>query len=373
MVTALLLIPVALSCAYWTLTALTLVRFRRRRRHDTGWQPTVSLVKPVCGLERDLHENLSTAVRQDYPDYEVILCVQDPFDPALPVLERIRGELPDGRVRVVVDGRRAGPNAKVGNMLNGSVQARGEVLVFSDSDMRLAPTYLHAIVAALADPGVGIVCTLYRAEGATNLWEHLEVLSLNADFVPAMVFAMETGVALACAGASLAVRRDTLDRLGGLAPLGEFLAEDFELARSAAARGFQVVFVPHVAATRVELSGLRAWWRHQVYWDQNNRASNPVGFFLSVVVRGIPFALAYALLGGPAQWTILGAALGVRLATAAVTSVALGDHEGLRRLWLLPLRDLGGFATWLASFGGRTVHWRARRFGLRGNRLVERP
>jgi ceramide glucosyltransferase len=373
MARALLLVPVALSCVYWGLSALTLARFRRRRARRSEWRPSVSLVKPVCGPERDLHENLSTAVRQDYPDYEVVFCVQDPLDAALPVVERVREEAGDGRVRIVVDGRRAGPNAKVGNILNGSARARGEVLVFSDSDMRVAPTYLADIVAALEDPQVGIACTLYRAEGATNLFEDLELLSLNADFVPAMIFAMETNAGLGCTGASLAIRRSTLDRIGGLAPLAEFLAEDFEIAHRVAQEGLRVVFVPHVAATRVELAGLRAWWRHQVYWDQNSRASSPMGFFLSVLVRGVPLALAYALVRGPRRWTVLAATLGVRLATAAVTSVALGDREGLRRLWLLPLRDLGGMATWLASFGGRTVHWRDRRFVLRKNRLVERP
>jgi ceramide glucosyltransferase len=161
--------------------------------------------------------------------------------------------------------------------------------------MRLEPGYLRAIVPPLADPGVGIVCTLYRAEGAENLFESLELLSLNADFVPAMVFASETHAALACPGASQAIRRETLTRIGGLVPMAHCLVEDLELGRAAVAAGLRVALVPYVAVTGVELGRASSWWRHQVYWDQNTRVASPVGFFFTWLIRGVPFAGLYAL------------------------------------------------------------------------------
>src|SRR5215470_5555898 len=359
----LLLVPVLSACVYWIATAIVMARFFRTRPRETvGWLPAVSLIKPVCGLEKNLYENLSTACRQEYPAYEVIFSVQDSADPALPLLARIRDENPNVPVRIIVDRACAGPNGRLSNLLNATGHATGRVLVYSDSDMRLEPTYLRTIVAPLANPHVGIAYTVYRAEGAENLYESLELLSLNADFVPSMVFAVETGAALACPGATQAIRRETLTLVGGFEPMAYSLVEDLELGRAVMAAGLTIALVPHVAVTRVDVPRPSVWWQHQVYWDQNTRVANPVGFFFTWLVRGIPFAGLYALLAGPASWLVLTVTLAVRLGTAAATSMLLGDGEGIRRLWLLPLRDTAGLFVWFASLTGRKVHWRGRVF-----------
>jgi ceramide glucosyltransferase len=369
---ALLLVPVVVSCVYWIATDLMMARFfRRRAPADSSWLPAVSLIKPVCGLEKNIHENLSTACRQNYPRYEVIFSVQDSADPALPLLARIRGENPTVPIQIVVDRASAGPNGKVSNLLNATGHATGRVLVYSDSDMRLEPNYLRTIVAPLANPRVGIACTVYRAEGADNLYESLELLSLNTDFVPSMVFAVETGAALACPGASQAIRRETLTLVGGLEPMAYSLVEDLELGRAVMAAGLMIALVPHVAVTRVDAPRPSVWWRHQVYWDQNTRVANPVGFFFTFLVRGVPFAGLYALCGGPGSWRVLAGTLAIRLGTPLVSSTLLGDREGIRRLWLLPLRDAAGLLVWLASFVGRKVYWRGRVFALSGKGLIE--
>lgn len=369
---ALLLVPVVISCVYWIVTSVMMARFfRRHAPADSSWLPMVSLIKPVCGLEKSIHENLSTACRQNYPRYEVIFSVQDSADPALPLLARIRGENPTVPIQIVVDRASAGPNGKVSNLLNATGHATGRVLVYSDSDMRLEPNYLRTIVAPLANPRVGIACTVYRAEGADNLYESLELLSLNTDFVPSMVFAVETGAALACPGASQAIRRETLTLVGGLEPMAYSFVEDLELGRAVMASGLTIALVPHVAVTRVDAPRPSVWWRHQVYWDQNTRVANPVGFFFTFLVRGVPFAGLYALCGGPGSWLVLAGTLAIRLGTTLVSSTLLGDREGIRRLWLLPLRDAAGLLVWLASFVGRKVYWRGRVFALSGKRLIE--
>jgi ceramide glucosyltransferase len=368
----LLLVPVVISCLYWIATAAIMARFfRTRPAEDASWLPSVSLIKPVCGLEKNLYENLSTACRQDYPAYEVIFSVQDSADAALPVLARIRDENPSVPIRIVVDTACAGPNGRLSNILNATGHATGDVLVYSDSDMRLEAAYLSTIVAPLANPRVGVACTLYRAEGAENLYESLELLSLNTEFVPSMVFANETGVALACPGASQAIRRETLTLAGGLKPMAYSLVEDLELGRAVVGAGFEIVLVPHVAVTGVDLPRASVWWRHQVYWDQNTRVANPAGFFFTWLIRGVPFAGLYACFGGPEFWLVLSVTLAVRLCTAAVTSTLLGDRQGVRRLWLLPLRDVAGLFVWLASLVGRKVYWRGRVFVLNGNAMIE--
>src|SRR5215831_7243805 len=369
---SLLLVPVATSCVYWIATGVMMARFFRRRPPEGPDRfPAVSLIKPVCGLEKNLYRNLSTACHQDYPEYEVIFSVQDSADPALPLLARIRNEHPGVPVRIIVDRASAGPNGRLSNILNATEHAIGQLLVYSDSDMRLAPDYLRTMVRALADPGVGVACTLYRAEAAENVYESLELLSLNVDFVPSMVFAMETGAALACPGASQGIRREMLRRIGGLRPMAYSLVEDLELGRAVVQAGFRVALVPHVAVTEVDLPRFSSWWRHQVYWDQNTRVANPVGFFFTLLVRGVPFAFLYALGGGRGGWLVLALTSAVRLGAAAVTSTLLGDREGIRRAWLLPVRDIAGVVVWFASFIRRKVHWRGRVFVLSGKRMIE--
>lgn len=373
---ALLFGLVLLSWTYWIAVAITVAVFfaRKARPVREGYRPSVSLIKPVCGLEKNLYTNLSSACAQDYPDYEVIYALQNPEDPVLPILERIRAENPQRRVRILVDPSAAGPNGRLCNILNATREARSDVLVYSDSDMFLAPGYLGVIVAPLADPKIGVSCTLYRAQGAVNMWESLELLSLNTEFVPSMIFATMTGAALACPGASQAIRRETLEKIGGLASMADHLVEDLELGRRISAAGLEVVIGPHVAATGVDLKGWRPWWRHQVYWDQNTRAACPAGFFFTCLVRGVPLAVLYSFVMlpyGGLRLELLLATIALRLGSAASCCLYLGDREGLRTVWLLPLRDLAGAASWAASFLQRKVYWKGRVFVLAGNRLVE--
>ena len=366
-----LLLPVFCSAFYWVLVTACLWWFMRApRAAPPGRRPRVSLIKPLCGVEHGLEENLATALEQDYPDYEVVFSVQSAADPALAVAERLRERSPE-RVKVVVDEACAGPNGRLCNILNATKRADGEVLVYSDSDMHLDPGYLAAVTAPLADPAVGVACTVYRAWRPRGLFERLELLSLNAEFVPAMVFATVTGASPACPGASQALRRETLERIGGLEPMAHTLVEDFELGVAVLRAGLKIAFVPHVARTGIDLRSWRDWWRHQVYWDQNTRAASPAGFFFTWIVRGVPFAFLYWALGGFLGGPILAATLAVRLGTAVCNAWLMGDDDGLRSLWLLPGRDLAGLATWFAALSGRTVHWKGRVFRLEGNSMVE--
>ena len=365
-----LLIPVVCSAAYWLLTAWALTRFFERRlpARDVGaLRPRVSLIKPVCGLEKGLEENLGTALAQDYPDYEVVYSVQRPDDPALAVLERLKARAPE-RVKIVLDETCAGPNGRLCNILNATKRADGEVLVYSDSDMYLEPNYLEDVTAPLDDPRVGVSCTMYRAQGPPG-WPRPWSSCPSTRTSSAMIFAKETRAASACRRLpGHPPRHPRAHR--GLEPMADSLVEDYDLGVAVEGE-LDIVFVPVVARTGIDLSGWTPWWRHQVYWDQNTRAANPVGHFFTLLVRGVPFAVLYFLLGGPGGGAWLCAALAVRLATFSHCARLLGDAEGLAALWLLPLRDSVGLAVWAASFAQRSVHWKGRVFTLRGNKMVE--
>jgi ceramide glucosyltransferase len=352
-------------------SVLWYLRPRHVQKNARGsYQPPVTLFKPVCGLEKDLKARLRTACQQDYPVYQVIFCVQSADDPTIPMLHEIRQEFGNERVTVVVRDIVVGPNGKVNNLVGGLSEARHDVLVISDSDVVLRPDYLTAIVQPLANPEVGAVNTLFKTTRADRWYEGMEQLTINADFIPSVVFTDITGAAGFCLGPSTAIRRSTLEKIGGLASLSHYLAEDYELGRRIWTSGLKMKLVPYVADVVIDLQRWSQWWSHQVYWDQNTRVANPIGFSLTILTKSVPFALLLVLfrLGDPLSLAILGATVAVRLISIGVMlEYGLRDREALRYLPLLPFRDVVALITWILAFGQRTVVWRGVKFSLRSD------
>jgi ceramide glucosyltransferase len=360
------------------LAAMARLKAQARRRPPplapNGAWPPVTLLRPVYGLSRDLAANLRAACRQDYPDYQVVFSAQRHDEPALPLMAAMQREMPPGLVDVAVDGSGRAPNGKVRNLLVGLAAARHAVLVVSDSDVRLRPDYLKTIVAPLLDPAVGCCTTFYRATGARHWFEGLEQLFINAEWLPQLVFAKVTASSPFVLGASNAVLRKTLDGLGGMAELGNYLLEDFEMGRRVRAAGKRIEVVPYFVDMLVDLEGPRSWWQHQLYWDRNTRAGNAWGLFGTLFIRAVPFALAFAAarLFDPLGVAVLGGALAARLLTAGLfMGWGLGDRGGLRYLALLPLRDLAGFVSTLLALSGSTVVSSGLRFVVGpGGRMI---
>jgi ceramide glucosyltransferase len=371
---ALLLIPVLGGSVFCLLCVWTMKRFVGTAPVASAYRPPITVLKPLYGLDKDLEQNLLSLCRQDYPDYQIVIALQRTDDPALPLVRRIAADFPE-RVTLVVKPSEPVVNGKVQNLCNALQAAKHEILIISDSDVRLAPDYLSAIVAPLADPSVGYVNTLYRSVGANRWFEKLELLSLNADFVPSIVFSYVTGAANFCLGASVAFRRTDLAAIGGMAELGNYLVEDYELGRRLIVLGKRMAFVPHVVEVVADYGSFDQWWHHQIYWDQNTWAANPAGFALTILTRAVPFAAITAALSGfsAAGLGVLGAALAVRMLTAAVIATDLRDREGLRALWLLPARDLFALLSWYIALTRRSFVWRGHKFGLTKNgRIVPR-
>jgi len=364
---SLLLIPVAVGSIYAVLCLIAVAVFssRKPRAEGPAW-PAVTLLKPVCGLEKGLEENLRSACLQDHPEYQVVFSVQDPNDPTLPLLEKIRAEFGHELVTIVVAEGRPRANGKIHNLVYALRAARHELLAFSDSDVRLEPDFLRVITAPLRDdPKIGFTCTPYRAVGAERWFEKLELLSLH-DFTVNVIFAVMTGASAFCLGSSLALRRSTLDAIGGLEPLEDYLVEDFELGKRIREQGLKGVLVPYSVDTMVDLPNAAAWWRHQLYWDKNTRFARPKGFFATLVIRPVAFALLFAAwrLFDPLGLVVLGATLALRIGTSAAILALLRDREGLLNLPWLAVRDLAGMAIWVLALQKGTVMWRGQRFEL---------
>ncbi len=370
-----LLIPVIGGSVFCVLCVWAARRFMKQRRLSSTYRPPVTVLKPIYGFDKGLEENLLSLCRQDYPTYQIVFAVQRTDDPALPLLRHLAEEFAT-LVTLVIKESPPVFNGKVQNLTNALSAARHEILIISDSDARLAPDYLSAIVAPLENANVGYACTLYRSFKPDYWWEKLELLSLNADFVPSLIFAYVTGISDFLIGATVAFRRADLEATGGMADLGAYLVEDYELGRRLIKLGKRMVLVPHVIELVADYPNFNSWWHHQIYWDQNTWAANPIGFALTILTRAVPFALIFALIRGfdPAGVLVLLAALGIRLASAAVTSAGtLKDREGIAALWLLPVRDLFALVSWYIALTRRTFVWRGHTFGLtKDGRIVPR-
>jgi ceramide glucosyltransferase len=372
------LIPTIGGSIYAILCLLAVLRFRTQppsqpRCSFSDWPP-VTILKPVHGLEKNQRENFRSACLQDYPQYEVVFCVQDFRDPVLPILKEIEKEFGAERVSITIEDRQVGPNGKINNLLGGLSRSRYNTLVISDSDVHLKPDYLKSIVAPLVDPEVGCVCTLYKATSAGRWFEKMELLTFNADFIPSVIFAHITGASNFCLGPSMALHRSTLEAIGGLESLADYLVEDYEVGRRLWVSGRKVALVRHFIDIVVDLKNPSQWWDHQIYWDQNTRAARPIGFLASILIRSVPFSLFYGIfrLADALGLAVLGIAIGLRLITAAfMMGWGFRDREGLRNIALLPLRDMVGLITWLLAFTKRAVIWQGSEFALtRDGRLV---
>ena len=373
------LVPAICGSIFAVLCVLTMIWFHAKRpalkARFNDWPP-VTVLKPVHGLEKNLRENLRSTCIQEYPGFQVVFSVQELDDPAIPLLREMEKEFGPERVAVAIENYRLGTNGKINNLMGGLLKAKYDILVISDSDVRLKPDYLKTIVAPLADPDIGCVCTLYKAACAERWFERIEMLTLSADLIPSAVFAHITGASKVCFGATTALRRQTLDQVGGLQALADYLVEDFEMGQLIAGLGKKVWLIPYVVETVVDLKNASQWWNHQVYWDQNNRAARPLVFFMTYIIRSVPFALLYAILrmGDPLGLAVLAAVLGIRLLTAAtILGWGLRDYEGLRNLALLPLRDLVALVSYVLAYAKRTTVWRGKEFVLtRDGRILAR-
>jgi len=209
---------------------------------------------------------------------------------------------------------------------------------------------------------------------ADTWFEKMELLTINAELTPNIIFALMTGSAKFCLGASTAVRRSTLDEIGGLSSLADYLVEDYEMGRRIWSQGKRMACLPYFVDTTVDLKTAMAWWNHLVYWDQNNRAARPGALFSTIIIRPVPCAVLFALstLGSWLGLMVMAGAIIIRLTVAGIVMRwGLNDREGVRALWLVPFRDVAALGSWVLAFTKRTTVWRDTEFALtKDGRLV---
>jgi len=339
--------------------------------------PPVTLLKPLCGLEPNLEANLESFFAQDYPEFEIIFGTRDGNDPALEIVRFLERKYPSVPVKIVYSGEPDQPNAKVCSLEKMCKRAKYGYLIISDSDVEVRPNYIREVVRPLLDMKVGLVWCIYRGVPTGGLWSALEALGMSVEMVSGVIVAeMLAGMTFAL-GPTMALRREVLDEVGGMAALADYCADDYVLGNEVHRAGYEVVMSPHVIDHVVMNRSSNSSMLHQLRWAKSTKFSRPSGHFGSVLTYAMPFGL----LGGVAAWIAGMPMLAVGLFVGAfvnriVLSIAAGygavkDVRALRYCWLYPLRDLMAFGFWCGSYFGDTVDWRGEKYRvLRGGKMV---
>jgi ceramide glucosyltransferase len=320
--------------------------------------PPVTVLKPLCGVEPDTYDCLRSFCVQDFDDYQVVFGVSDPYDPVIAVVHRLQREYPHRDLSLMIDRRLHGSNHKVSNLINMMAVARHDYLVLSDSDVRVESDYLGRIVAPLADEKVGIVTCCYRGVARAGIWSILGSMFINQWFMPSVRVAAMLGFRSFAFGASIAVRRDVLDRIGGFSAIAGQLADDYRLGELTRRMGLTTVLSDVEVETMVGEQSAMELVAHELRWRRTIRILSPSGYGLSFITFGLPVTAAQiAVTGG-------GAAAFIIFAITALANASLHlrtDRSRWRRskLLLVPFRDLLHFALWGWSFATRRVQWRS--------------
>ena len=375
---AILLMALA-PLAYYAVATFAAIRFFKCERAKVlpNFMPPVSVLKPVRGVDFASHDNFASFCRQNYPDYEILFCVNELSDPAVPLIQQVMAEFPQRRIRILSGAAQLGTNRKVNNLVLLAKAAQHEYLVQSDGDVRAGPNYLKEVVAPFVDSTVGVVSCFYRGIAQPNLGAELEAVGAASDFFAgALVADWMEGVTFAL-GASVATTKSWLGKMGGYEAIADYLADDYEIGNRVHKAGGRVLLSRESVWTMYPALSFRGFWEHQVRWARTVRLVRPASFLGLIVTHGLPWAVASAVVA-PKAWISAGYLLGyliLRLGMAWTAGVwGVGDEVLRRRLWLVPLRDAVHFVVWLAGFASNRVKWGGVEYEIcEGRMMALRP
>jgi ceramide glucosyltransferase len=315
--------------------------------------PAITMLKPLHGPESDLAAKLAGFRDQDYPGpIEMVCGVSRADDPALAAIP--------AAARTVIDPTRHGSNGKVSNLVNMMREATGDILILSDSDMTVPRDYAARIVSALEQPGVGAVTLLYAGHGETNGWSRMAAAGISWGFLPSVMVGLATGLAKPCMGSTIALRRETLDAIGGFARFQDLLADDNAIGMAVRERGLAVAVPPPIVTHGCTETSLAALVAHELRWNATVRMLDPAGYAGSGIAY--PFAWSLLAIAAGAEWWIPAAALASRIALAVRIDAIVGRRTA--PLWWLPARDLLSFGLYIGAFFTRHVDWRGQRLHM---------
>jgi len=349
------------GCVFMLLAAAMMASPRRPEPADDA--PAVTILKPLHGDEVGLYENLVSFCEQDYAGtVQIVFGVENPNDPAIGAVERLRAAYPERALELVIDPSAVGSNPKVSNLINMAGRIANDIVVLADSDMRVPPDYLARLVGALERQGGAVSCPYYGI-ATDNVWSKLAQLTIDSHFLPGVVAGSQLKLSQPCLGSTIALHRRTLAAIGGFEPLADCLADDYVLGELVRQRGEPVTLLPLVVGHVCGETSLLELWRHEMRWALTIRTIDPFGYLGWGVTHAFPLALLAWVLGG--GWPALSLGLAALLCRAVLIFAAERGY-GLppHPYWLIPVRDLLSFAVFVMGFVARDVSWRGHHYEL---------
>jgi ceramide glucosyltransferase len=359
------------AIAYYVVAVIATIRFfRRERRKQLGaYTPPISVLKPVRGVDFASYENFRSFCLQNYPEYEILFCVNDLQDDAVPLIRRLVDEFPQRQLKLLSGAPQLGSNRKVNNLALLVREAKYDLLVQSDGDVRVEPNYLREMAAPFERADAGVVSCLYRGVTQNSIWAEIEALGAATDFSASVLVADWSGYVSFALGASVATTRTRLAKVGGYEALANALADDYEIGNRIANAGGRVMVSREVVETMYAAMTFREFWQHQLRWARTVRLCRPASYLGLLVTHGLFWALVGALGSGSAgaPFFFVGYLM-LRLAQAWTIGVwGMKDETVRKRWWLVPLRDALHFAVWVASFLSNRIVWGGTEFQLKPN------
>jgi ceramide glucosyltransferase len=371
---ALLLVALA-AFGYYIVAIIAARRFFSKRAGSPpeDFTPPVSILKPIYGLDRETYENYASFCRQDYPEFEILFCVSDQKDPAVAVIRKLIEDFPGRPIRLLLGSEPLGASDKVNKLCRMAREARHEIVIVSDSDVRVDPGFLRAITGAFRDPEVGGVTCLYRGLSDGSFAAGLEAMGNSTDFAAGVLVNWLGGKIDFMLGAVMATTKKNLAEIGGFESLVDYFCDDFELGNRIANKGHRIELSTFPVSIVYPLETLAEAFRHQVRWNLSIRYSRPAGHLGLIFTQGLPWTILAALVAPSAPVALAYVAAYVVLRSEMARNVGvwgMQDRALRAKLVLLPVRDAFAFVVWLASFFPQRIRWRDKEFYVRNRRLL---
>jgi ceramide glucosyltransferase len=368
----------AIPFIYYSLALYSSWRFfqeAKKRKQPLDFTPPVSNLKPIRGLDAEAYESFASYCKQDYPEYELLFAIGDGDEPVLEVIEKLKRDFPERRIRVVHVSGHSAPNDKVVKLARLVSEAQYEVVVINDSDVRVRPDYLRSVVAPLRDPKVGAVTCLYVSAQEHTFLQKLQSIGMICDFYPGILVARQLDGVKFALGQTMVTTKKHLAGFGGFSAIENRPADDLLVGRLIAEQGFKVELLPYAVETVADFRSLPEFFFKRLRWMTVMRLMRPWGHIGLIFTLGLAWSVAAVVVHPTARVALiyLGGYLSVRVAMTWLIGVWGMKQKGIwKKMMLVPLWDAWALLIWLVSFVRRSIRWRGDRYYIRNGELVRR-
>ena len=368
--TSILLWGVSLWYLFFAIIAVSIFKNNKDKSLiNNNFQPPITILKPIYGLDPEMSSNLKSFCQQDYPDYQIIFGLQDTNDSALPLVKEIVKEFSESDVSYVINTARHGTNHKVSNLINMYPLIKHEFILIADSDMRVTKDYLSQVIPPFIDTDIGAITCLYSGSASGKTTSLLNAMFINYWFLPSVLISKLIKPIQYCLGATMIVRRNILNKIGGFEALSNHLADDYMIGKLVSNIGYKIHLSNFIIENIVEETSFRNLISHELRWARTLRRVEPYGYALtfltdSLILSFIVGISLYLTASIPILF-LLPILITLIIRIHLFTKInELINSKKIGKIWLIPLRDILSFFIRLASYTGNLVEWRKNKFAV---------